>query len=162
MSKRPIPPGAGLITTVRRLFHALKAAGDTLHAASGISVAMRGVMESLAAEGPRTVPALARARPVSRQHIQVLVDQLTRGGLVETRPNPAHRRSVLIALTSKGEAEFAALGAREAKPMAALFVGLDPREVAIAHHVLATLRARAATLAERGKSRSSKSRRPSR
>ena len=56
--------------------------------------------------GPSTVPALARARPVSRQHIQVLVNRLLELGLVETRKNPAHERSSLVALTRAGARRF--------------------------------------------------------
>ena len=67
-----------------------------------------GVLRSLDAYGPTTVPDLARLRPVSRQRIQKLVDLLRARGFVETRPNPRHRRSPLIALTDAGRAHLAA------------------------------------------------------
>jgi len=87
---------------VRMLFHTLKVAAEGLHAGSRVTVPMRGVLEGLARLGPQTVPSMARARPVSRQHIQVIVNELLNQKLVETRENAAHKSSQLIALTPKG------------------------------------------------------------
>ena len=63
-----------------------------------------GVMRDIAEDGPQTVPRLAERRPVSRQHMQTVVDALVRDGLAELRDNPAHKRSKLVALTSDGHA----------------------------------------------------------
>jgi DNA-binding MarR family transcriptional regulator len=94
---------------VRRLFHQLRAVSELASpAADGFTVSHRAVLESLYA-GPQTVPALAKARPVARQHIQVLVNKLLELGLVETLANPAHRRSQLVALTSAGKRRFEAI-----------------------------------------------------
>ena len=41
-------------------------------------------------------------RPVARQHIQTLVNELAEQGLVEFRDNPAHKRSRLAAVTNEG------------------------------------------------------------
>jgi len=57
-----------------------------------LSAARRGVLRSLARLGPQTVPQMAGARPVSRQHIQTIVNALAADGLVETIDNPAHKR----------------------------------------------------------------------
>lgn len=103
-----------LAREVRLTFHALRAAAEALHDdADGLTPAHRGVLESLHRDGPRTVPALARARPVSRQHIQVLVNRLLELGLVETAANPTHERSSLIALTPAGAKRFEAMQRRE-------------------------------------------------
>ena len=61
------PDLAPLISRIPRLFFLLKALGDDLHADLGVTTSMRGVMTSLATLGPRTVPDLARERPVSRR-----------------------------------------------------------------------------------------------
>ncbi len=96
------------------LFHELRATADSLHDdPDGLSAGHRGVLESLRREGARTVPDLARARPVSRQHIQVLVNRLLELELVVTTPNPAHRGSPLVALTPAGRRRFTAMVARE-------------------------------------------------
>jgi DNA-binding MarR family transcriptional regulator len=100
---------------------------------------MRGVMESIASEGPQTVPQLARARPVARQQIQVVVDALVRDALVEQRPNPAHRRSALVALTAHGERTFTAMRRKEQRVLEQLARQLPARELAAAARGLEAL-----------------------
>jgi DNA-binding MarR family transcriptional regulator len=87
-------------------------------------------MESLADQGPQTVPALARARPVARQHIQVLVNDLVRFGLVETRPNAAHKRSPLFALTARGAAWFQAIRSTELEALRSMRLSLSAAQMA--------------------------------
>ncbi len=60
------------------------------------------LLRSLAREGPQTVPTIARARPVARQPVQRMADELAARGLVVFVPNPKHRRSKLVALTPEG------------------------------------------------------------
>jgi DNA-binding MarR family transcriptional regulator len=103
-----------LVNRIPRLHYLLKALGDGLHAELGVTSAMRGVMAALAAGDPRTVPELARERPVSRQHMQLVVNDLLAAGLAETLPNPAHRRSPRIALTEDGQRHLKLLRDREA------------------------------------------------
>jgi DNA-binding MarR family transcriptional regulator len=64
--------------------------------------AQRQVLQALALQGPQTVPVLAKNRTTSRQNIQIVVNKLSQLKLVETVPNPAHRRSKLIQLTPAG------------------------------------------------------------
>lgn len=98
-----------LSQVVRRLFHQLRAVSELVSpAADGFTASHRAVLESLYS-GPQTVPSLAKARPVARQHIQILVNKLLELGLVETRANPAHRRSSLVALTTAGKRRFEAI-----------------------------------------------------
>lgn len=62
----------------------------------------RAVLQCLAAEGPQTVPQLARARCTSRQNAQILVNRLKQRSLVEIVPNPSHQRSSLVKATPAG------------------------------------------------------------
>lgn len=111
---------------IRHLFHQLRAVAEAVTPVQdGFTASHRAVMESLANHGPETVPALARARPVARQHIQVLVNELLELGFVETRPNPAHKRSPLIALTKSGEARFKAIRRAESDALAAMEFSLS-------------------------------------
>ena len=65
-----------------------------------------GVLRSLVQEGAQTVPQMAAARPVSRQHCQTIVNGLAEQGLVEFLDNPRHKRSKLVRLTKRGRARF--------------------------------------------------------
>ena len=122
------PDLAPLVNRIPRLYFLLRAVGDALHADLGVTTAMRGVMTSLAA-GPRTAPELARQRPVSRQHIQTVVNELMLAGLVRREPNPAHRRSPRIALTDNGRAALKTIAAREAKLLARSAPSVSPSDL---------------------------------
>jgi DNA-binding MarR family transcriptional regulator len=117
---------AELIDEVRALFHVLKAAAERVHDEGESSAARRGVLLGLHKNGPQTVPQIARSRPVSRQHIQVVVNGLLDDGLVELMPNPAHKRSHLVALTLDGRTRVRAVAAREA----AILRGLETKPAA--------------------------------
>lgn len=111
---------------VRHLFHQLRAVAETATPVTDkFTASHRAVLESLASEGPRSVPALARARPVSRQHIQVLVNDLVALGFVETRRNPAHKRSPLIALTAAGARKFEAIRRAESEALRSMRLPLS-------------------------------------
>ncbi len=75
---------------------------DPAHAGQGVTAPMRAVLEYLERHGDETVPGIARERGVSRQHIQVIVNDLVTAGLARRRDNPAHRRSRLVGLTAAG------------------------------------------------------------
>lgn len=87
---------------VRLLFHRLRRVADDLHDDLKVTAAMRGALEGLVRFGPQTVPAMARARPVSRQHMQLIVNELLQRKLVDTKDNPAHKNSPLVEITNKG------------------------------------------------------------
>ncbi len=91
-----------VIRTGFRVREAGKATGAVAPWGGGLG----GVLNSLKAEGPQTVPQMARARPVARQRIQRIVNELAAEGLVEFTDNPAHRRSKLVRLTGAGEARL--------------------------------------------------------
>jgi DNA-binding MarR family transcriptional regulator len=122
-----------VIREVRRLFHRLANATDRLHADLKISAAQRAVLEALADGGRSTVPDLARSKGVTRQHIQVIANDLQSAGLVEVHSNPAHQRSPLMDLTESGRRTFASMRSREARLLEAVVAGLaEPRLAQVA------------------------------
>jgi DNA-binding MarR family transcriptional regulator len=130
-----------LFDETRLLFHALKQWSETLHAEIGMTAAMRGVLELLMVSGPATVPGMARARGVSRQHIQQQVDALRERGFVERQENPAHKRSSMIALTDKGRALIQNMRAEELNTLSRIQVGASDHAMLEAAHVLSAWRA---------------------
>jgi DNA-binding MarR family transcriptional regulator len=128
-----------VIETVVHVYHRLTAAGDLIHADRALTTGMRSLMMGLATSGPRTVARMADDRPVSRQYIQRLVDDLLEKGLVRARPNPEHKRSVLIDLTPAGRRMTDAIARIEAPLIEELFGGFSDRELAITARVLSTL-----------------------
>lgn len=124
--------GAQLYDVLRRIrpVHELSARAVTEALVErDVSMPMRAVLERLHDAGPQTVPAVARWLHVSRQGVQALVDRAKALGYVETRPNPTHRRSHLVALTARGESVFTAIHAGELATLDQLADGLDPGDV---------------------------------
>jgi DNA-binding MarR family transcriptional regulator len=128
-----------LSLAVRRLFHKLADGATALHRDSDISVGMRAVLESVIVGGPQTVPHMARFRPVSRQHIQGLVNQLLAGGYVEYVSNPRHKRSQLVAATPHGCRAFEAMRRKETDAFTRTDIGPTAEELAAATRVLRAL-----------------------
>ncbi len=129
-----------LVDEVVALFHRLRVAAAKLHGEGEASGARRGVLRGLARDGARTVPEMARERPVSRQHVQALVDALRADGLVELADNPAHRRSRLVRLTPRGEAVWRDMERVEGEVWAAATRDLGPDALDGAARTLRALR----------------------
>lgn len=137
-----------LIVEIRGAFNELKAFADDANADLGVTAAMRAVLEHLARVGPSTVPDIARAKSVSRQHIQKLADALVAAGLARFEPNPAHKRSALLAPTEAGERTFATIRRREGRALARLREALDAGRCAEAAETVAALRKGLAALGQ--------------
>ena len=101
-----------------------------------------GFLHSLAVDGPQTVPQLARARPVTRQHIQQIANEAAADGLIEFIDNPAHKRSKLLSLTPKGARMEAEMTERLKTFAGDLAEDFDAAELATAARVLNAVRAK--------------------
>ncbi|MEU4689043.1 MarR family winged helix-turn-helix transcriptional regulator [Actinoplanes sp. NPDC023714] len=106
---------------------------------AGLTVGMRAVLEVLAEGGPAAVPAIGERLDLPRQGVQRHVNDLIALGLVESRDNPAHRRSALIALTAAGSALFDRIRADELTRLGILAAGCTAGEIAAARRVLEAL-----------------------
>jgi DNA-binding MarR family transcriptional regulator len=96
-----------LALAVFRLNGALLRYGDELVEPVGLSSARWQMLGAIALAGrPLSAPQIGNAMGVSRQGAQKQLNLLVGQGLVETRPNPAHRRSPLHALTPRGRAAY--------------------------------------------------------
>src|SRR3712207_3289158 len=101
-----------LMLEVAQCFFRIRALGQKEGLITSWGGGAFGFMRSLALLGPLTVPQIARMRPTSRQRMQRLADELVAEGLVEFVDNPKHRRSKLVRLTPKGDAQYRELNAR--------------------------------------------------
>lgn len=117
------------IRLVRPLYRHVYRAVEQGLAEERISVTMRALLEHLHEQGPRTVPAMARALAFPRQVIQRVVDALLARGLVERVPNPAHRRSPIIRLTDGGREMIGRILGREAAQLREVAGPLSDAEI---------------------------------
>lgn len=124
------------------LFWRVRYVADQIHTAGGRSETARGVLRGLVRYGARTVPQLAFARSVTRQHMQAVVDDLVADGLARKVDNPEHRRSKVIEPTRRGATVVAQLDAADAQTMARVspHVRASRLELATAIRVLRELR----------------------
>lgn len=118
-----------LVREVTILFHRLRGAAEEVHQQGQLSGGRRELMREIDREGPLSVPQIARARSFSRQHAQVLVNSLLEEGYVELLPNPAHRKSHLVALTATGKRSADTMLRREEDLWAAIGSGLSERKL---------------------------------
>ncbi|NEC27588.1 MarR family transcriptional regulator [Streptomyces sp. SID8111] len=105
----------------------------------GLSVGVRAVLDLLHKQGPLTVPQMGRAQDLSRQFVQRMVNEAAAQGLVETAPNPAHRRSRLIRLTTAGTTTIEAVHAREHALLRTIDGNLTTADVDACLRVLAAM-----------------------
>jgi len=139
-SKAKIEALEALVKESGALWQRMRVVAEQAHPEGKVTTAMRGVMATLADGGPQTVPQLARVRPVSRQHIQMLVNRLLEEKLVEMTDNPAHRRSRLVQLTEKGKRSLSEMRQRQWELMAHLPVRTSKKELRAAAETLRSAR----------------------
>lgn len=139
-----------LIREIRTAFNRLKSVAEVLHTDLEINPSMRAVLQALVIKAPQTVPEIAKAKGVSRQHVQKNMNALLEKGLVQGQDNPDHKRSGLYLPTSTGNELFAEIQAREEAPMAGLAEALAMHDVAAAVRLLACLNETIETMMEKG------------
>lgn len=84
--------------------------GNTFAGPHGLTSARWQVLGaiSMVPDAPN-IPQIADAMGITRQAVLKQINVLTDEGLVLSLPNPAHKRSPLYALTSRGEAAYQAV-----------------------------------------------------
>ena len=129
-----------LLNEVRLLYHRIVQVGEQLHAHEPATLGMRGVLEFLLKNRPTTVPEIARCRSVTRQHIQMLVNDLLKQDLVVLEDNPLHKRSSFVTLTKEGEQVIRRMRKRESQLYQATKFGVRRNEVKTATRTLEHMR----------------------
>ena len=124
---------------VRRLFRAMAAAADQFLQDSELTAADRAVMEFLYPDNALSVPEIARRYNVSRQHVQVTVNDLVQKGLLRSIENPNHKRSRLIRLSSLGRDCFTEIHRNESELVEKLFAEVPDDWLDATHQTLGLL-----------------------
>jgi DNA-binding MarR family transcriptional regulator len=122
------------------LFHRVRYVAEQIYGTEGRSTTRRGLLRGLVRYGPRTVPQLARARSVTRQHTQQVVDRLVADGLAELVPNPVHARSHLVRATRRGATLVERMDETDARVLVAIGGELALRDLATTARTLRTVR----------------------
>jgi len=122
LTLEPTTPAEGSQHKLQALFaeatalaHQLRKTAAMSHRPDDCPAGALSLLRILDHPEPQTVPTIARARALSRQNIQVLVNCLQARGLVTLTPNPAHKRSALVHLTDRARALLATVSRQEAQ-----------------------------------------------
>jgi DNA-binding MarR family transcriptional regulator len=112
-------------------FHgSLMAAGERLTRPFGLTAAQWQVLSTVArADHPETVANIGRLMGLTRQAVQRVVNEMILAGLLESAPNPHHKRAVLVRQTPRGREMFDELTAQQVVWANALAEGLSEQDI---------------------------------
>ncbi len=138
-----------LVGEVFRLNGQLLATADRMSRDQEVSTA-RWMTIATIRNQPMTLAQIARRLGVSRQNVRQTVQRLEEQGLVERQENPEHRRSALVAITTKGGIVMDTLRERQAELTHQLTdgLGLNLRSIEKLTIQLEALRVRAEEIGE--------------
>lgn len=122
------------------LYFRQSANAELLYQEGEFSAGRRSLLRSLKMDGPATVPQLACARPVPRQFIQKLANEMAKDGLVEFINNPEHKCSKLVRITAEGERLLLEMMEQDIKLGSWLVEDLNECDLRTATRVVQTLR----------------------
>lgn len=125
-----------LIWMSRPLMQAAEACVEAGLEGTDLTVRMRAVLEILLKHGDLTVPDLAARLEIKRQYVQVMVNETLASRLTEQRPNPRHKRSLLLTLTSRGRDLIEEIIAKELALMEEIGTLLDSEKISTALEVV--------------------------
>lgn len=131
-----------IVWLVRRLFRAMAETSNQSMQDLGISAADRAVMEFLYPDESLSVPEIAERYQVSRQHVQITVNNLMDSGLLTKKVNPRHKRSQLVSLTGRGRSLFKKIRDRDGRTIKQFFSQISENDTRVTRETLETLLAR--------------------
>ncbi|MBF6193376.1 MULTISPECIES: MarR family winged helix-turn-helix transcriptional regulator [Nocardia] len=131
---------AGAAITSFRLNGQFLAVAEDLARPAGLTAAWWQVLGAVL-RAPLPVAGIARAMGITRQSVQRIADLLVDKGLAEYRPNPAHRRAKLVAVTDAGLAAVGRINPQHAVMAERLAEELGREQLALTVEVLTRLSA---------------------
>lgn len=131
----------GLSDELIRLNGRLKALFAGARRADGLGDSEIAVLNAVVeADSPPTVPQIGRSFGQPRQVFQRAANSLMAAGLIETLPNPDHKRAVLLVATPQGTALKREIDARAEAIAEELGEGIDSVTVRETTRALRTIR----------------------
>ena len=145
MSKRT-PAGESLTEIILEIFRlngSLLEVGNKITKPLKLTSARWQVMGAIEiANQPLTVAQIARRMGLTRQAVQRITNDLLKLKMVELSPNPDHKRSPLVSISTKGEKTMVDLNKAQAKWVNKLAEGISERELNKVFKLLQKIRER--------------------
>lgn len=151
MTNQPSPAEllyAGIQLT-RPLLRNIAARVEADLSGTGISVGQRAVMEVLLNVEQATAPEITEMLQVKRQLVARLLQEMLARQMVETLPNPRHRRSHFYRLTTASRKQISEIRAREMTDIADFAQRFSDDEIRAFHRIQSALNQAFAPYADR-------------
>jgi DNA-binding MarR family transcriptional regulator len=103
------------VQITRPMMRHVTAAMEAGLAGTGISAGMRAILEVVHRNGPMTVPEMTVRLQLKRQFVHKVAADAVAAGLLETVPNPSHRRAHFFAVSAKGSAAIVRIRDQETR-----------------------------------------------
>jgi DNA-binding MarR family transcriptional regulator len=134
-------PLVGLSDELIRLNGRLKSLFADARRGAGLGDSEMSVLNAVVeADNAPTVPQIGRSFGQPRQLVQRAANSLIGAGLIETAPNPDHKRAVLLIATPSGIALKREIDARADAKADAMAQGIDSKAVRAATVALSAIR----------------------
>lgn len=129
-----------LVADIYEAAGALRRSGEAVAKTEGQTQARWQVL-SVISDDAMSVPRAARRLGVSRQGVQRIANNLVGDGMAQWVPNPDHRASPLLILTSAGRRALAGITARASAAHQELTADIEAADIQVARSVLRRLTA---------------------
>jgi DNA-binding MarR family transcriptional regulator len=134
-------PLVGLVDEISRLNGRLKSTFAASRRAVGLNESEMMVLNAVVeAERPPTVPQIGRSLGHPRQLVQRAANALSAAALIESAPNPDHKRAALLCATAGGIALKRQADAQADEVASKMAAALDPAAVYAVTRELRALR----------------------
>jgi len=137
------------LTTVQKLYVGVQLINPLLRSitlrveadlhGTGISVGQRAILDVLLTKKKATAPEITRILQLKRQFVGRELKELIQNEMVQSEPNPEHKRAHFHSLTKKSEAVIREIRAREMEEFTAFANRFTPEEIDAFYRIQKTL-----------------------
>ena len=129
-----------LLSETRSLFHHMKLLAEDSFQEEAMSGGAKGILRDLAWMGPQSEENLAKLRPLSRIHIEEMIDPLISSGYIQRSGNIDDDLVPQLELTEKGRRFLRSSNKREMDILTAISLSISKEEMLTALDVLKSIR----------------------
>ncbi|MDH4183222.1 MAG: hypothetical protein OEV92_03295 [Nitrospinota bacterium] len=129
-----------VLSETRSLFHHMKLLAEDSYQQESLSGGNRGILHDLACMGPQSPAQLTNLRPLSRIHIEDMIEPLESHGYISQTGQLDENNQPMVELTDKGRRYIQSSDKRELEILTSISNSVPREEMLIALDVLRAIR----------------------
>ena len=129
-----------LLSETRSLFHHMKLLAEDSFQEESLSGGARGILRDLSWLGPQSEENLTKLRPLSRIHIEEMIEPLIHSGYVQRSGNIDDDILPMLELTDKGRRFLQSSNRREMEILSSISKSISTEEMLTALDVIKSVR----------------------